>query len=77
MDVQFQFVLNWASVDATWNAFDAESPIIDYRWAIGNYNTLTTRGKLYKDEDYYINTLCTLKYTDSYRLIMAVKITSV
>ncbi len=35
--VQIQFVLNWASIEAKWHFIDAESPIIDYRWAIGNY----------------------------------------
>ncbi|XP_072034094.1 uncharacterized protein [Amphiura filiformis] len=33
--VKTQFVLNWASIEAKWHFIDPESPVVEYRWAIG------------------------------------------
>ncbi|XP_022103295.1 uncharacterized protein LOC110986023 [Acanthaster planci] len=39
VEVHTQFIHGWSSLQAKWHFIDVESPIVDYRWAIG-----TTKG---------------------------------
>ena len=40
IDVGSQYLHDWSSIEAKWYFLDNESPIVEYSWAIGEYETL-------------------------------------